>query len=318
MPEKRRDHKGRVLRSGESVRADGRYMFRYCDLDGKRRSVYSWKLVSTDRIPAGRHDVPALRDMEKSILRDLDDGIGACDQSCETFGDFFEKFMDIRRDLKPSTRISYIDGYNEYIKKDLGFRRVKDIKFTELQRLYIRYAMENNLKKSSILKLHTIIFQVLEIAKKDRVIRENPAADAFKTLKGIDVQESEKRISLTEEQQTEFIEYIYRTPINQKMGPLFTVLLGTGLRIGEALGLRWCDCDFDQNLIIIDHALIYKPREVRTEDGLGIGRYEYAIMMPKTKAGIRTIPMLDEVRNALQEQKKSNKGVEDIRFSIGG
>lgn len=54
MSEKRRDSKNRILRTGESQDADGRYKFRYIDSNGKRKTVYSWRLVATDSIPAGK------------------------------------------------------------------------------------------------------------------------------------------------------------------------------------------------------------------------------------------------------------------------
>ena len=67
MPEKRRDNKGRILRNGEVQRPDGMYMFRYTDLDGKRKTVYSWKLVETDKAPDGKRCVSALRDIERQV-----------------------------------------------------------------------------------------------------------------------------------------------------------------------------------------------------------------------------------------------------------
>ena len=71
MPSKRKDSKGRILRNGEVQRRDGMYMFRYTDPDGKRKAVYSWKLVSTDKVPEGKKCVMALRDIERQIQRDL-------------------------------------------------------------------------------------------------------------------------------------------------------------------------------------------------------------------------------------------------------
>lgn len=44
MSGKRRDHKNRVLRNGESQRKDGRYAFKYIDANGQPQFVYSWKL----------------------------------------------------------------------------------------------------------------------------------------------------------------------------------------------------------------------------------------------------------------------------------
>ena len=54
MAEKRRDNKGRVLRAGESQRSDGKYEYKYADSNGERHSVYSWKLVATDKVPEGK------------------------------------------------------------------------------------------------------------------------------------------------------------------------------------------------------------------------------------------------------------------------
>lgn len=50
MSEKRRDSKNRILQNGESQRKDGKYEFKYVDVNGTRRSAYSWKLVATDKV----------------------------------------------------------------------------------------------------------------------------------------------------------------------------------------------------------------------------------------------------------------------------
>lgn len=57
MSEKRRDQRNRILRNGESQRKDGRYVFKYRDINGQPQFVYSWRLEPTDRLPgrqAGR------------------------------------------------------------------------------------------------------------------------------------------------------------------------------------------------------------------------------------------------------------------------
>lgn len=75
MSEKRRDNRNRILRSGESQRKDGRYAYKYTDTFGKVQFVYAWKLVPTDKTPAGKRDDISLREKEKEIQKDLDDGI---------------------------------------------------------------------------------------------------------------------------------------------------------------------------------------------------------------------------------------------------
>ena len=75
MSEKRWDQRNRILRNGESQRKDGRYVFKYRDINGQPQFVYSWRLEPTDRLPAGKRDGPALRELEPKIIRDLEDKI---------------------------------------------------------------------------------------------------------------------------------------------------------------------------------------------------------------------------------------------------
>ena len=65
MSKKRKDSRGRVLRNGETQRADGMYMYRYNDAGGVRRTVYSWRLVETDKVPPRKKACEPLREIEK-------------------------------------------------------------------------------------------------------------------------------------------------------------------------------------------------------------------------------------------------------------
>ena len=84
MSEKRRDNKNRILRTGESQRKDGRYAYKYIDTFGKPQFVYSWKLVPTDKTPAGKRDDIALREKYRKendglpTLRKADTPPGKC------------------------------------------------------------------------------------------------------------------------------------------------------------------------------------------------------------------------------------------------
>ena len=77
---------------------------------------------------------------------------------------------------------------------------------------------------------------------------------------------------------------------------MLTLKLGTGCREGEILGLRWEDCDFTENIISINHNLVYCKAD-------NDKKFRYYISTPKTKAGERVIPMLKEVRRALMEER---------------
>ena len=66
---KRKDNKGRNLRLGESQRKDGRYVYKYTDIYGKPQFKYAWKLVPTDKTPAGKREDLSLREKEKHQTR---------------------------------------------------------------------------------------------------------------------------------------------------------------------------------------------------------------------------------------------------------
>lgn len=74
-------------------------------------------------------------------------------------------------------------------------------------------------------------------------------------------------------------------------------MFGTGCRIGEIIGLRWEDVDFDNRMITIDHNITYYPRSDKSY------KSEFRLSLPKTAAGIRTVPMIDEVYEALLDEK---------------
>ena len=75
MSEKERDNKGRILKTGESQRKDGRYLYKYVDAFGKTKMCVFLELVPTDSVPKGKRDCLSLREMEHEIHRDLADGI---------------------------------------------------------------------------------------------------------------------------------------------------------------------------------------------------------------------------------------------------
>ena len=71
----KKDSKGRNLKANEDQGSDGRYRYRYTDQYGKRRSIYAWRLVKTDRTPNGKKEDYCLREKEQQIQKDIMDGI---------------------------------------------------------------------------------------------------------------------------------------------------------------------------------------------------------------------------------------------------
>ena len=309
MSEKRRDKKGRVLRAGETQRPDGQYMFRYVDPSGKRKAVYSWQLVNTDKIPDGKRCKAALRDLEKQIQRDLSDGIRGADADSMTVNDLFQSFMNLRADLRETSRISYRNIYRRHVAPVIGDKRIGAVRTSDVKKLYIDMMQKHGLQSATVRIVHAVLYQVFETATQDNIIRTNPASTVLKGLRKFLNTETKKRHALTEDEQKIFVDYVYSSERHRRFGPLITVLLGTGMRIGEALGLRWDDVDFDNNLISVNHVLVYNHWEG--------GGYENRISSPKTNAGNRMIPMFSDVKNTLlAERDKPSRRQND--YSIDG
>ena len=309
MTAKRRDSKGRVLRTGESQRSDGRYVFRYTDTNGREQSVYSWRLVNTDKIKEGQRDSGALRDIEKQILKDLDDQIKTREANRTTVDKLFDQFMSIRTDLRETTRCCYRNMYEKHVKNRIGGVVIGQLKPTDIQRLYSAIADEDRVAATTVQKIHSFLYQTLENAVMDNLVRLNPASNAFRNFRKTADLTSKERNPLTEEEQARFLQYVYSTKEFKRMANLVTVLIGTGLRISEALGLRYEDCDMTNGIIHVNHELLYKTGED--------GKYRYRISTPKTRAGYRIVPMMDDVKTALKREMKKVRR-EDNKFTVDG
>lgn len=300
--EKRRDNKGRILHEGESQRPDGRYMYRYTDRLGNRNTVYSWKLVSTDKLKEGQKDTSALRDLEKQISKDIDSIADPCKAQKITVDYLYEQFMNTRKDLKDSTRADYKRHYDRYVKPVIGNMPIANVKPSTVKKVYLLMITDYGLRFSTIRITHCLIKQMFDNAVMDEIISSNPDQKAFLSVRKMIMGPKSVKEPLTLKQQSAFIDYIYSFPTRGKLANLFTVLLGTGMRIGEALGLQRSDCDFEEGVIHVNQTLMHYSDET--------DEYMPRISAPKSAAGRRDIPMLDDVRTALLRElaKKRPKG----------
>ena len=129
----------------------------------------------------------------------------------------------------------------------------------------------------------------------------NPSDGVMAELKKKTGNKKGIRHALTLDQQRAFMNYIAESPVFAGWLPFFTVLLGTGCRIGEVVGLRWQDVDLKERTININHAMTYYPRRDDTY------KCEFKVSLPKTEAGIRILPMMKQVYEALQGEYDRQK-----------
>lgn len=296
----RRDTKNRILLKGEYQKDDGRYMYKYVDLEGKNRFVYSWTLTQTDRPPKGKYSGKCLRELEKEIAQDLNDKINSFGARKLTINSFYEEYIKQNQGLKPSTRINYNFAYQKHIYNSIGKKKISEVKYSDVKKFYEHLIYNAGLKFSSTKVIQNLLHQIFCIAVRDGYVRTNPTIGVLSDIKnGCDWQ-SPKRHALTVGEQEAFIEFVKSNNRYQRFLPLFTFLLGTGCRIGEAAGLTWNDCDFKNEIIHINHSLSYRADEQT-------GKYKLFISVTKTSAGTREIPMLEEVKQMLLSEFSKQK-----------
>ena len=119
MSEKRKDNKGRILRTGESQRKDLIYQYRYTDIRGKRQTIYS-------------SDLKELREKEKTIQKQLDDGIDYAAGKITVLA-LLERYISLKQGVRYNTKVGYHFVLNLVKKEDFGYRQIRDIKVSDAQ-----------------------------------------------------------------------------------------------------------------------------------------------------------------------------------------
>lgn len=278
MSEKRKDNKGRVLRTGESQRKDLIYQYRYTDIRGKRQTIYS-------------NDLKELREKEKEIQKKLDEGIDYAAGKITVIA-LLERYISLKQGVRYNTKVGYNFVLNLIKKEDFGYRQIRDIRVSDAQK-WIMQLHKDGKGYSTITSVRGVVKPAFQMAYNEDIIRRNPFD--FK-LADVVPNNSQKRIAMTEEQQKIWMSFIREDKTYAKYYDEFIVLLGTGMRVSEFCGLTKSDLDFENRRIRVDHQL------VRERGG------KYYVEKTKTECGCRFIPMTEEVykslNNILTRRKK--------------
>lgn len=294
MATKRKDSNRIVLKTGEGQRKNGTYFFRWKTRDGKRHYVYARTLEE-------------LREKEKEINKDKSDGIKA-EARYTTVNELYDLWRVLKRGLKNNTFENYKYMYDTFARPSFGKQRISTLKKTDVKRFYNYLADDRGLQASTIDSIHTVLHQVLDMAVDDNYIRSNPSNNVLKELKQSHVFKTEKRRALTKPEQDLFLNFLRNSHTYSHWYPIFATMLGTGMRVGEVTGLRWCDIDLENRVIDVNHTLVYySHRDEKAKNGC-----YFNVNTPKTAAGNRQIPMIDDVKEAfeLEKQYQSQLGIE--------
>ncbi len=287
---KRRDSKGRILRTGEQQRQDGKFMYAYRGRDNKMHYVYSWKLEPTDKLPAGKRECKALRELEKEIEKSLNEEVAYHGGDVTVLG-LAERYISLKTGVRHNTAAGYKTVLN-LLKRDIfGSKRIDEVKVSDAKEWLIKL-QQGGKHYSSIHTIRGVLRPAFRMAVEDDLLKKNPFDWELST---VIVNDSVKREAVTPKQERLFLDFIRGDKHYSQYYEGVYILFKTGMRISEFCGLTLDDIDMENRKIKIDHQL------QRTREGV------YLIEDTKTTYGERILPMSEGVYQCFQKLIKKRK-----------
>lgn len=289
----RRDKKHRVLRRGESVRANGKYQFKY-HVNGKPQFIYSWRLEPTDPLPIGKKPCLSLRELEKMVGYDLDNRLDPTGKNM-TVRELVDKYVATKRGVKNTTRAGYKTVQRFLEKEPFGGKKISSIKISDAKLFLIKLQEQDGKSYSSIHTLRGVLRPAFQMAVDDDILIKNPFD--FQ-LVNVLVNDSVTREAITKEQMNKFLKFIRDDNVYWKYYDVVYILFHTGVRISEFCGLTLHDIDLDNNIINIDHQLLRDSSSKKY------------IQSTKTNAGTRRLPIKEDVAECFKRLMADRPKVE--------
>lgn len=287
MSEKRKDKKGRIFRSGEGQRPNKTYFYRY-HRNGDKKWCYVYAPTPEE-----------LRQKEEVIQRDLLDGIDYAGGEI-TVAELVDRYINLRRGLKENPMRAYGSAINRIHTDPFGSRMIRSVRLSDGKGWFVSLH-DRGYKQNTIGVMQCVVRPAFEMAVDDDILRKNPFK--FK-LSDVVPRDAYVRTALSREQQEQYLQFFMEYGGGSYYDDV-VILLGTGLRVSELYGLTKSDLDFDRRCIHVRRQLSRTANQ------------PYFISSPKTKSGIRTIPMTDTVYMALKRVLK-NRASPKVEMLVDG
>lgn len=302
MSVKRRDHKNRILRDRETQLKDKRYRYTYYE-NGKQKSLYSWKLEPTDKLPAGKKECISLREQIAELTRQQLLGTNYAN-STVTVLELVERYVAQKRGVRQSTRTGYQTVINLLKKEAFGEKIINSIKPSDAK-LWLISLQDQGKRYSTIHTIRGVLRPAFQMAVDDDVLMKNPF-DFH--LANVIVNDSVTREAISRQQERQFLEFVKNDSHFSRYYEGIYILFKTGLRISEFCGLTIKDIDMKNRTIDINHQLL------RTNNG------EYIIEPTKTASGTRVLLMTNDVYECFEKilAKRKKPKVEPMVSSYAG
>ena len=208
-------------------------------------------------------------------------------------------FEVVKIKVKPTSFERYEGIYRNYIKEsELYSLKLSDLKSLQVQRYYNN--LYNNGKSSSSIKsLNKLLNQFLNYAVDEGYILKNPCSGKKIIIPGKkDVKDTEIAIFTDAE-----IDTLKQALNGHRLKCLILMALGTGLRQGELLALKWSDIDTDLKEVKVEKTI----KRVKIIESDGSSRHEVITQAPKSKTSNRIVPIPSTLIPVLKEHEKEQK-----------
>jgi len=273
--------KGKECGKGIYQRKDGRYSARYIDKAGKRHEKYFQTL------PEARNW------MEDAKYADKHEEVFIATET--TVDEWFEFWIEnIVGDLAPNTIRNYREQYIRNIQPVMGKMYLSNVKPMHCKKVFI--LMDADYAGSTIRQTYITMGTMFKAAKMNDLIRKHPM-DGVRYTKPVRAKDDIK--FLTRDEQRIFLEHAKRSHnYNQ-----YALILETGLRTGELIGLTWDAIDFEKRTLTVNKTLEFRYKSQTWRAG-----------PPKTPQSYRTIPLTE--RGLTKSSKASGRAVRAARSPL--
>ena len=259
--------RGKECGKGICQRKDGLYSARFVSSEGKRQV----KCFSS--LPEARNwlDDAKYADKHENIFVPPD----------MTVDVWFEFWIEnIVGDLAPNTLRNYRERYKQNIQPIIGKMLLSDVKPMHCKKVLL--SMDADYAGSTIRQTYITMGTMFKAAKMNDLIAKHPM-DGVRFTKPVRATDDIK--FLTRDEQRVFLETAKRSRnYNQ-----YALILETGLRTGEMIGLTWDAIDFQNRTLTVNKTLEYRHKQHFWRAG-----------PPKTQQSYRTIPLTDQAYEILK------------------
>lgn len=211
------------------------------------------------------------------------------------------EIVRVSNKIKPSTFQRYEGIYRNYIKNsELYGIKINDLKAIQIQRYYNKLH-ENGKSSSTIKTLNKLLKSFFNYAVDEGYIIKNPCIGNKIVIPGeIDKDEDEDKIDVFSDEEIKTLKSALE---GHRLKALILLALGTGLRQGEILGLKWDNVDIDNMEIKVTQSI----KQVTVIGADESREYKTIVQTPKSKNSVRTVPFPSNFVFILKAQEIQQK-----------